>query len=51
MLFRSPAFLEAAEKLAIPINPMDGEALQAMISDFASYPKELLDRTRAAVAP
>jgi tripartite-type tricarboxylate transporter receptor subunit TctC len=48
---RDPAFLEAAEKLAIPINPMDGEALQAMISDFASYPKELLDRTRAAVAP
>ena len=47
---RDPAFLEAAEKLAIPINPMDGEALQAMIAEFATYPKALLDRTRATVA-
>jgi hypothetical protein len=47
---RDRAFLEAADKLAIPINPMSGEALQTMIAEFGAYPKGLLERTRATVA-
>lgn len=47
---RDPAFLAAAGGLAIPINPMSGEALQALIAELGAFPPELLARTRAIVA-
>jgi tripartite-type tricarboxylate transporter receptor subunit TctC len=44
-----PAFRAAADQVAIVLNPLPGQELQAMIAGFGSYPEALLERTRKLV--
>jgi tripartite-type tricarboxylate transporter receptor subunit TctC len=46
---KDPAFLAEAEKLQIEILPMTGEALQALVSELAATPPEVVARVKAAL--
>lgn len=43
------AFRAEAAKRNIPLNPLPGEKLQAMIAEVASYPESLFERARQVV--
>ncbi len=43
-----PAFLEDAARSGLEIKPMTGEKLQAMVSEVASFPKDMIGKARAA---
>lgn len=44
-----PAFRGDAERLNIPLNPLSGEELQAMIAELGAYPEALFERVRRIV--
>jgi len=44
-----PAFRSEAERLNIPLNPLSGERLQAMVAELGAYPESLLERVRQIV--
>ena len=41
---KDPAFLKDAERLHLPIDAWSGEQTEKMISQFAAYPKHIVDR-------
>jgi len=43
------AFRAEAARIDIPLNPLAGDRLQAMIAELGEYPEALLERTRRAV--
>ena len=44
-------FLEDAEKNGMEVKPMTGEALQDMVSEVASFPKDMVEKARIAREP
>ena len=44
------AFQEMAERLTIDLDPLSGEALQAMVEEIGKYPKALFERTNELTA-
>jgi len=45
---RDPQFLEDATKAGLEIKPMSGEALQDLVSEVATFPKDLIVKARTA---
>jgi tripartite-type tricarboxylate transporter receptor subunit TctC len=43
------AFKAEMDKRSIPLNPMTGEKLQAMLAEISAYPESLFERTRQVV--
>jgi tripartite-type tricarboxylate transporter receptor subunit TctC len=43
------AFKAEMDRRNIPLNPMSGEKLQAMLTEIAAYPESLFERTRQVV--
>jgi tripartite-type tricarboxylate transporter receptor subunit TctC len=48
-MVEDPAFRADAERLNIPLNPLSGDKLQAMVVELGAYPEALLDRVREIV--
>jgi hypothetical protein len=46
---QDPAFRAEAERLNIPLNPLSGERLQAMVTELGAYPESLFERVRQIV--
>jgi tripartite-type tricarboxylate transporter receptor subunit TctC len=46
---RDEAFRAEAARIDIPLNPLAGDKLQAMVVELGEYPETLLERTRRAV--
>jgi tripartite-type tricarboxylate transporter receptor subunit TctC len=46
---KNPAFRGDAARLSIPLNPLPGDKLQAMVVELNSYPEELFGRVRKIV--
>lgn len=44
-----PAFKAEAQRLDIPLNPLAGDKLQAMVAELGTYPESLLERVRQIV--
>lgn len=44
-----PAFKAEAQRLDIPLNPLAGDKLQAMVAELGTYPESLLERIRQIV--
>ena len=44
-------FLEDAEKNGMEVKPMTGESLQDMVSEVASFPKDMVEKARIAREP
>jgi tripartite-type tricarboxylate transporter receptor subunit TctC len=47
---KDPAFLAAANKQRVDIEPLGGERLNKIIEDIYASPKELLDRLSSVTA-
>ena len=48
-MVNDPAFRAEAGQLNIPLNPLEGEKLQAMVAELGSYPESLFERVRNIV--
>jgi hypothetical protein len=46
---KDPEFLEDAEKLGIPISPITGDTLAALVKDIYATPPHLVQRAREAI--
>jgi hypothetical protein len=46
---KDPAFLADAKKFNLDLDIATAEQVQRLLVDFASYPKAVLDRARAAI--
>ena len=46
---KDPEFLAEAEKLALEINPVDGETLQAMVERMFKAPPDVVEAARKAI--
>jgi len=44
-----PVFRGEAERLSIPLNPLAGDKLQAMVAELGAYPESLFERVRRIV--
>lgn len=48
---KDPAFLADAQKRRLGVDPLSGEALQALVTDVATQPQEIVEAMKAAVLP
>jgi tripartite-type tricarboxylate transporter receptor subunit TctC len=46
---RDPEFLADAQKVNLDIDPATGEEAQRLLGEFASYPKAVIDKAKAAI--
>jgi hypothetical protein len=46
---RDPAFVADAAKLQLEIDPMTGEAVQALVGDLAGTPPDVVARVRSVL--
>ncbi len=51
LTLKDPAFLEEATKMKLEVNPVDGAAVDKLIADLYSTPKDVVEETRAAIKP
>ena len=47
-MFEDQGFLDETKKAGIPLKPLTGERLQAVVADVAKFPPELVQKARAA---
>jgi hypothetical protein len=45
-----PAFLEDAERSKLDIDPADHTQVEHLLAQFADYPKDVLEKAKAAIA-
>jgi tripartite-type tricarboxylate transporter receptor subunit TctC len=48
---KDPAFLEEAEKLKLEVNPVSGLEVNKLMEELYRTPKDIVEETRAAIAP